>query len=48
VDNLAPIYVNNLLGAECQGTAGGYTSFFGKGLVDALKAVTEGPGSGTN
>lgn len=30
--------------AECQGTAGGYTSFFGKGIVDALKAVTEGPG----
>jgi subtilisin family serine protease len=33
--------------AECQGTAGGYTSFFGKGIVDALKAVTEGPGSST-
>jgi subtilisin family serine protease len=33
--------------ANCQGEAGGYTSFFGKGIVDALKAVTDGPGSGT-
>lgn len=27
--------------AECSGGAGGYTSFFGKGIVDALKAVTQ-------
>ncbi len=31
--------------AQCQGGAGGYTSFFGKGIVDALKAVTSGGGS---
>ena len=30
----------------CRGEAGGYTSYFGKGIVDAFKAVTEGPGSG--
>jgi subtilisin family serine protease len=28
--------------ATCKGEAGGYTNFFGKGIVDALKAVTEG------
>jgi subtilisin family serine protease len=28
------------LSAFCKGEAGGYTSFFGKGIVDALKAVT--------
>lgn len=27
--------------ATCKGDAGGYTSFYGKGIVDALKAVTE-------
>ncbi|HEY0602983.1 MAG TPA: S8 family serine peptidase [Herpetosiphonaceae bacterium] len=27
--------------ALCRGEAGGYTSFYGKGIVDALKAVTE-------
>ncbi len=37
----------NIYNAECQGTAGGYTSFFGKGIVDALKAVTQGPGGGS-
>ncbi|HUR00001.1 MAG TPA: S8 family serine peptidase [Gemmatimonadaceae bacterium] len=37
---------NEDLNAYCQGTAGGYTSFFGKGIVDAFKAVTDGPGSG--
>jgi hypothetical protein len=31
----------------CQGEAGGYTNYFGKGIVDAFKAVTQGPGSGT-
>ncbi len=46
VDNTSPIFVTLALAAECQGTAGGYTSFFGKGIVDALKAVTDGPGSG--
>lgn len=30
--------------ATCKGDAGGYTNFFGKGIVDALKAVTQGPG----
>jgi subtilisin family serine protease len=30
----------------CKGEAGGYTNYFGKGIVDALKAVTQGPGSG--
>ena len=46
VSNTEQIYVTTELVAECQGTAGGYTSFFGKGIVDALKAVTQGPGSG--
>jgi lantibiotic leader peptide-processing serine protease len=32
--------------STCKGEAGGYTNYFGKGIVDALKAVTEGPGSG--
>lgn len=27
--------------ATCKGEAGGYTSFYGKGIVDAFKAVTE-------
>jgi subtilisin family serine protease len=27
--------------ALCKGDAGGYTNFFGKGIVDALKAVTD-------
>lgn len=27
--------------ATCRGDAGGYTGFYGKGIVDALKAVTE-------
>jgi subtilisin family serine protease len=35
----------NIYTAQCQGTAGGYTSFFGKGIVDALKAVTSNGGS---
>jgi subtilisin family serine protease len=33
--------------ATCKGEAGGYTNFFGKGIVDALKAVTMGPGTPT-
>jgi subtilisin family serine protease len=48
VDNSEAVYVNPApppLGfdftANCKGTAGGYTSFFGKGIVDALKAVTQ-------
>jgi len=47
VSNIEPVYVAFQLVAECQGTAGGYTSFFGKGIVDALKAVTQGPGDGS-
>ena len=50
LSNVEPIYVNPApppfgfdFTAECQGEAGGYTSFFGKGIVDALKAVTEYP-----
>jgi subtilisin family serine protease len=39
-DNTEPIYVQFELVANCSGTAGGYTDFFGKGIVDALKAVT--------
>jgi subtilisin family serine protease len=35
----------DVFNANCKGEAGGYTNFFGKGIVDALKAVTEGPGS---
>lgn len=31
--------------STCKGEAGGYTNYFGKGIVDALKAVTAGPGS---
>lgn len=46
IDNNGPLFQLFGLVAECQGAAGGYTSFFGKGIVDALKAVTEGPGSG--
>jgi hypothetical protein len=52
IDNTEAVYFNPAppplgfdLRAECQGTAGGYTSFFGKGIVDAFKAVTQGPGS---
>ena len=30
--------------ATCKGEAGGYTNYFGKGIVDAFKAVTQGPG----
>jgi subtilisin family serine protease len=48
VDNSEAVYVNTSpppLGfdyrAYCTGTAGGYTNFFGKGIVDALKAVTQ-------
>ena len=37
----APFDIYN---AQCQGGAGGYTSFFGKGIVDALKAVTSNGG----
>ncbi len=44
VDNVGPAFVRFGLVAECQGEAGGYTSFFGKGIVDAFKAVTEGRG----
>ena len=44
-DNDSPTYVAFGLAAFCKGTAGGHTSFFGKGIVDALKAVTSGPGS---
>ena len=44
IDNNSPIYVMLEVAADCSGGAGGYTSFFGKGIVDALKAVTEGPG----
>jgi subtilisin family serine protease len=40
VSNTEPIYVEFGLVADCKGTAGGYTNFFGKGIVDALKAVT--------
>ncbi|HXG70262.1 MAG TPA: S8 family serine peptidase [Gemmatimonadaceae bacterium] len=39
VDNDFPDIFN--LDAQCSGGAGGYTSFFGKGIVDALKAVTQ-------
>lgn len=47
VSNVERSYVAFGYTAECQGTAGGYTSFFGKGIVDALKAVTDGPGTST-
>ena len=43
-DNDSPTYVAFGLTAFCKGTAGGHTSFFGKGIVDAFKAVTSGPG----
>jgi subtilisin family serine protease len=33
--------------STCKGEAGGYTNYFGKGIVDAFKAVTEGSGSTT-
>ncbi|HXG72602.1 MAG TPA: hypothetical protein VNJ04_18520 [Gemmatimonadaceae bacterium] len=29
------------LSAQCSGGAGGYTDFFGNGIVDALRAVTQ-------
>ncbi len=38
----------DILNADCKGEAGGYTNFFGKGIVDALKAVTQGPGHGAS
>lgn len=44
-DNASPTYIALELVAYCKGGAGGYTNFFGKGIVDALKAVTDGPGS---
>lgn len=47
VSNVEASYVTLGYTAECQGTAGGYTSFFGKGIVDAFKAVTDGPGTPT-
>jgi subtilisin family serine protease len=31
----------DVFNANCKGEAGGYTNFFGKGIVDALKAVTQ-------
>ena len=40
IDNAAPQYPA-VLQANCKGEAGGYTNFFGKGIVDALKAVTQ-------
>jgi subtilisin family serine protease len=41
VDNDSPTYISLELAAYCKGEAGGYTNFFGKGIVDALKAVTQ-------
>jgi subtilisin family serine protease len=40
-DNAGGIYDLAGVTAYCKGTAGGYTNFFGKGIVDALKAVTQ-------
>ena len=45
VDNDSPTYIAFELAAYCKGEAGGYTNFFGKGIVDALKAVTGNSGS---
>ena len=41
VDNVGGAYTTIGYEANCKGTAGGYTNFFGKGIVDALKAVTQ-------
>ena len=41
VDNDSPTHIAFELASDCRGGAGGYTSFFGKGIVDALKAVTQ-------
>lgn len=41
LDNVGGLYDAFGLTANCEGTAGGYTNFFGKGIVDALKAVTQ-------
>jgi lantibiotic leader peptide-processing serine protease len=40
-DNIGGAYTALGYEANCKGTAGGYTNFFGKGIVDALKAVTQ-------
>jgi subtilisin family serine protease len=40
-DNVGGAYAALGYEASCKGTAGGYTNFFGKGIVDALKAVTQ-------
>ncbi len=44
-DNDSPTYIAAGLAAYCKGEAGGYTNFFGKGIVDALKAVTGNSGT---
>ena len=41
----APPAVPFQVTTTCKGEAGGYTNYFGKGIVDAYKAVTQGPGS---
>ncbi|MEP6858642.1 MAG: S8 family serine peptidase, partial [Gemmatimonadales bacterium] len=41
VDNVGGNYTAFGYVANCKGTAGGYTNFFGKGIVDALRAVTQ-------
>ena len=41
VDNVGGAYTALGFTANCKGTAGGNTNFFGKGIVDALKAVTQ-------
>lgn len=45
LESPGPPPVITTITTTCKGEAGGYTNYFGKGIVDAFKAVTEGGGS---